>query len=293
MAEPFTGIQSSLDAVYVIKKWEEKGGLIEFTDKNGKLRTIEKKILKSYLLPANRGRTSFRTFETKQHDGWLVFPYVIKKGKAKTIPLKTLKKNFPKAYSYLSYYKKELKKRSLDDHSKAWFRFGRDQSLTRIENQPKILVGVLFKEERYIYDKSNMYFQSGGTAGYVGIKMRKNSPYSIFYVLAMLNHKALEWISTKIASKFERDFIAHGTDLLQDLPIRKIDFKKPKEKSAYDQIVKIVKEIIKLHKELKLAKTDREKKKTVKLIKQKRDDLDEKINSLYGITKLIKYAELK
>ena len=122
--------------------------------------------------------------------------------------------------------------------------------------------------------------------------MRKNSPYSIYYVLSLLNHKVLEWISTKTASVFERDYIAHGQTLLRDLPIRKINFKDSKERSAHDRIVKIVEEIIKLHKELKLAKTDREKKKTVKSIKQKRNNLDGKINSLYGIENLIKYAEI-
>lgn len=291
LAEPFTGIQSSLDFVYVIKKWNKKNSFIEFTDKNGKSRKLEKKILKPYLLPANRGKTSFRSFETKNHDGWLVFPYEVRNGKAKTIPKKTFKKNYPNAYNYLLDYKKELKERSLDDHSKEWYRFGRSQSLTRIENQPKIIVGVLFKEERYIYDKSNMYFQTGDTAGYVGIKMRKNSPYSIFYVLALLNHKALEWVSTKTASVFERDYIAHGQTLLRDLPIRKINFNNSKEKSKHDQIVQIVKEIIKLYNGLKLAKTDREKKKTVKSIAQKRNDLDKKINSLYEIKKLIKYVD--
>lgn len=292
VAEPFTGIQSSLDSVYVIKKWTKNGNYIEFTDKDGNKRSIEKNILKPYLLPANTGRTSFKSFETKNHDGWVLFPYKVTNGKAKTIPKKTLKRKFPNAYSYLSHFKKDLGKRSLDAHSKDWYRFGRSQALTKIEKQPKIIVGVLFKEERYIYDKNDMYFQTGDTAGYVGIKMQKKSKYSIFYILGLLNHTALEWVSSKRASTFERDYIAHGQTLLRDLPIRKIDFSKAAERKIHDQIVQTVKEIIKLHKESKSVKTDRELKTIDKSILEKRTKLDKTINSLYGIDKLIKYAEI-
>lgn len=291
LAEPFTGIQSSLDAVYVIKVWRDKGKLVEFQDKNGKTRVIEKNVLKPYLLPGNTGQTSFRSFETKEHDGWIVFPYHIQNGGAKTIPESDLKKTYPLAYEYLLDYKSELSKRDLDHHSSDWYRFGRSQSLTRIENQPKLIVGVLFKEERYIYDNDNMYFQTGDTAGYVGIKMRGNSQYSIFYLMGLLNHKALEWISSKMASVFVRDYIAHGQTLLRDLPIRKINFDIKKEKNDHDEISNIVKNLISLHKELETLKTDREISLKTKEIREKRDLLDKKINSLYGIENLIQYAD--
>jgi len=292
LAEPFTGIQSSLDAVYVIRKWTDKGPLIEFEDRDGKIRVIEKNILKPYLLPGNAGVTTFRSFQTKEHDGWLVFPYCVQSGRAKTIPETDLRKKYPHAYEYLSYYKSDLSKRDLDAHSSDWYRFGRSQSLTRIENQPKILVGVLFKEERYVYDENNMYFQTGDTAGYVGIKMRENSQYSIFYVMGLLNHKSLEWVSSKMASVFEGDYIAHGQTLLRDLPIRKIDFSVKKEKDMHDEISGIVQDLLTLHTELKNLKTDRDISLKQKEIKDERDLLDKKINSLCGIETLIKYADL-
>ncbi|MEO9307570.1 MAG: hypothetical protein ABI342_04560 [Nitrososphaera sp.] len=292
LAEPFTGIQSSLDKVYVIRNWKDKGDLVEFQDNDGKIRVIEKSILKPYLLPGNTGETSFRSFQTKEHDGWLVFPYHVKDEKAKTIPEIELKKKYPRAYEYLLDYKSELSKRDLDKHSSDWYRFGRSQSLTRIENQPKIIVGVLFKEERYVYDENNMYFQTGDTAGYVGIKMRNNSQYSIFYVMGLLNHKALEWVSSKMASVFEGDYIAHGQTLLRDLPIRKINFNVKKEKDMHDEISDIVKDLIMLHKKLKKLKTEREIFSKQKEIEDRRDLLDKKINSLWGIETLMQYADV-
>jgi len=83
-----------------------------------------------------------------------------------------------------------------------------------------------------------------------------------------------------------------GNILLRKLPIRKIDFSKPSERNIHDRIVKIVKEIIELHKQRKNAKTDRELKKFDKSILDKRTELDKVINSLYGINTLIKYAEM-
>ena len=256
------------------------------------MNNYEKNILKPYLLPANAGRTSFRSFETKTHDGWILFPYKVEQGKAKTIPEITLKSEFPKAYEYLHHFKHELEKRRLNSHSKDWYRFGRSQSLTRIENTSKIIVGVLFKQERYIYDPNSMYFQTGDTAGYVGIKIRENSPYSIFYILGLLNHSALEWIATKKASSFIRNYIAHGQTLLRELPIRKINFGNKEERETHDKIVEIVCDLIKLHKELKSAQTQRDQTKLNNEIKEKRKELDNTVNSLYGITKLIKYVEI-
>ena len=137
-----------------------------------------------------------------------------------------------------------------------------------------------------------MYFQAGGTAGYVGIKTRENSEYSIFYILGILNHKALEWVASKMASKFEGDYIAHGGSLLRDLPIKKIDFHDPKQKAKHDKIAETVKKIIQLHKDLKKAKTPRERTKITEDIKTKRGELEGTIDELYEIKSLIKYADL-
>lgn len=292
VAEPFTGIQSSKDAIYVIKKWTRNGDFIEFIDKNGTNRALEKDILKSYLLPANSGKNSFKSFETITNHGWIIFPYEVKEGKAKTIPENTFKQKFPNAYHYLSAFKLDLSKRDLDKHSTDWYMFGRGHALTKIENQPKIIVGVLFKGERYIYDENNLYFQTGGTAGYVGIKMRKNSKYSIFYILGLLNHPALEWVSSKKASTFVNNHIAHGELLLKELPIRKIDFSNPDEQKIHDQVVLFVKEIIEHHKTKKDAVTERDHSLILKQISEKRIELDKVINSLYDIDNLMKYVEV-
>ena len=291
IADPFTGIQSSRDSVYVIKKWKENGNYIEF-NKKGTARQIEKGILKPYLLPGNLQReAAFKSFETKTPDGWIIFPYEVVNGKAKTLPESTLKSKFPNAWAYLNDFKDTLSERDLDQHSTDWYRFGRSQSLTRIENQPKIIVGVLFKEERYIYDESNMYFQTGDTAGYVGIKMRDNSLYSIYYVLGLLNHKALEWVSSKRASVFQRDYIAHGQTLLRELPIKKIDFQNITEKAKHDEITKLVQDLIETYKNLKQSKTPRNEQKILDEIKTKRITLENTINELYDIQSLIKYAD--
>ncbi|MCH7646986.1 MAG: hypothetical protein IIA83_00045 [Thaumarchaeota archaeon] len=290
IAEPFTGVQSSNDSVYVIREWKQKGKYIEFTDMNGVKREIEKTILKPYLLRGNRGFTTFKSFETKKADGWIIFPYVVKDAKSEIISKSELKSKFPKAWKYLNSFKQELSTRDLRGNSTDWYRFGRGSAPTA--ESPKIIAGVLFKEERYIYDTNKIYFQTGDTAGYVGIKIREKSPYSIFYILGILNHIVLEWTASKMASTFEGNYIAHGQTLLRDLPIKKINFKDKKEKKQHDEIVKLVKDLINLHKNLKQAKTPRNEQKILNDISSKRTTLEKTINALYDIQSLIKYAEI-
>ena len=278
-ADPFTGIQTSCGKVFVIEKWVDAGEFITFTDHKGDERNIEKNILKPYLLPANRGGTSFRTFETKENDGWVIFPYE----DGDIIPEDELERDYPNTFEYLSDNRVLLDKVDRRTGSPEWYGFGRTQALTKIENQPKIICGVLFKEERYIYDNTNMYFQTGDTAGYVGIRMI-NQSYNIFYVLGLLNHPILEWVSSKIASSFVGNYIAHGQTVLNKLPIKKIDFEKPEMKKIHDDIVTIVTKLIELHRELKEAVDDRKIGQKKDEIKTEREELENKIYSLYDVT---------
>ena len=38
------------------------------------------------------------------------------------------------------------------------------------------------KEPMFMYDNENLVIQSGGTAGYCGIKMKENNKYDLFFL---------------------------------------------------------------------------------------------------------------
>ena len=88
---------------------------------------------------------------------------------------------------------------------------------------------------------------SGGTAGYCVVAVPETSEYSIYYIQAILNSKYLEWFSALYGEVFRGGYIARGTKVLKNLPIRKIDFTNAKEKILHDKIVSGQKELISIY----------------------------------------------
>jgi hypothetical protein len=66
----------------------------------------------------------------------------------------------------------------------------------------------------------------------------------------MLNSKYLEWFSSIYGEVFRGGYIARGTKVLNNLPIRKIDFDNTSEKSLHDAIVKSQQDLIALYSQI-------------------------------------------
>ena len=105
---------------------------------------------------------------------------------------------------------------------------------------------MLSTGDKYAVDTFSTFVSSGGTAGYCMIALPEDSQYSIYYIQAILNCKYLEWISSLYGEIFGGGFIARGTKVLKQLPVRKIDFEDAEEKQAHDNIVEKQKQLIKL-----------------------------------------------
>src|SRR5690606_21949217 len=129
-------------------------------------------------------------------------------------------------HSYFKYYEKEIKTRDVSPpiNKDDWFKFGRSQHLDSWVADEKIVVGVLSTGEKYPIDKRKTIVSSGGTAGYCIIAIPDNFDYSIYYIQAILNSKYLEWFSALYGEVFRGGYIARGSKVLKNLPIRKIDF---------------------------------------------------------------------
>jgi len=286
-AVPFNGVQTSKNQLYIIDKWTDNGKTITFT-KKGQDYTVEKSILKPYL--KTERNDLFSSFETIQPNAYLLFPYKVVKGHPVLYSNTEMKKKFPLAWDYLSTFKTELLDRDIQPeltNKSEWYRFGRHQSLTIFENRPKIIVGVLFFKDRYVYDTADIYFSSGGTAGYCGIYMKEESDYSPYYIMGLLNSGPVEWIATLLGDVFQGDCYAHGTDVLKRLPIRKIDFQDKKEKKKHDEICDIVKQVISLKKQRKQASQARDIQQIERGITHARKKLEEAVIRLYGIEALV------
>lgn len=246
----FNGIQTSANDVYIFTPSKEDKKYVSFS-KKGLEYKIEKEITKPYFQTSS-GEDNLYTYRTFKPNARVIYPYEPTKTGVDIIPLATIQKKFPLAYDYLQKHKAILNnpKRDIKPEPKTkdeWHRYGRHQSLDSCGLPSKIIVGVLSVGDKYAIDIHGTLISSGGTAGYCVVAIPTASNYSIFYIQAILNSKYLEWFSALYGEVFRGGYIARGTKVLKNLPIRKIDFSDAKEKTLHDKIVETQKELISIN----------------------------------------------
>lgn len=246
----FNGIQTSANMVYIFQPKSEKDGIYSF-EKDKKVWKVEKEVTRPYFQTSS-GDDGLNTYRTFKPNACVIFPYRKNDaGKLEMIPIDEIKKDYPKLFKYLIAHKSILNAVSRDikpvpTSPDEWHRYGRHQSLDACNLSEKIIVGVLSTGDKYAVDTFSTFVSSGGTAGYCMIALPENSQYSIYYIQAILNCKYLEWISSLYGEIFGGGFIARGTKVLKQLPVRKIDFENAEEKQAHDNIAGKQKQLIEL-----------------------------------------------
>ena len=247
------GIQTSKNPLYIITPDKIDNSFVYFEIK-GKKWKIEKELVRPYYkTPSSKKlKEKFKTYNFLSPNSFVIFPYKKQHGKVDVILETELVTKYPLAHSYFKYYEKEIKTRDVSPpiNNDDWFKFGRSQHLDSWEAEEKIVVGVLSTGEKYPIDKKKTIVSSGGTAGYCVIAIPDSCKYSIFYIQAILNSKYLEWFSALYGEVFRGGYIARGTKVLKNLPIREIDFSDAKQIKLHDKIVETQKELISINEEI-------------------------------------------
>lgn len=243
----FNGIQTSANKTYIFQPLEETETTYSF-QRDDTIWKIEKNLTKPYFKTVkDYGLSSYNSFRPNAR---VIFPYFKdENGKLQVIPLKELASNYPLGYSYIIAHKHELNRKNRDikpvpENDNEWHRYGRHQSLEACELPCKLIVGVLSQGEKYAVDVHGTLVSSGGTAGYCIISLPEESPYSIYYLQALLTSRPLEWISSLYGEIFRGGFIAGGTKVLKQLPFRTIDFDNHDDKKLHDDISALQQELI-------------------------------------------------
>lgn len=254
IARPFNGVQTSLNRIYVIKGKEILGENENYIiiNKNGKKYNIEKEVLKMYFQPINKVEKNVNSFDLLVTDKYIIFPYD-KNGELIDINLSQysgIKEYLLDNYDLI--VPKQISGKSTgrdvpNANENNWYQFGRVQAINEFNNEEKLIVGVMSKEPMFMYDNENLVIQSGGTAGYCGIKMKENNKYDLFFLQAYLSHPIISDVMEKMGSDFEGGFYSRGTQVLEKLPIINVDFENEKEKALYDKIVEKTKKIYELN----------------------------------------------
>lgn len=244
----FNGIQTSANDVYIHKPIDTDENYYTFLKDKVEWK-IERKLTRPYY-QTSTGLDNLYTYRKFEPNSFVIYPYKKVNESVEFIKIEELKAEYPFAFEYLSYYKDKLIKRDVKPEPETeneWYRYGRHQSLDNCEIPAKIVVGILSLGNKYAIDYEKTLLSSGGNGGYCIISLAEDSPYSIYYIQALLNSKYLEWYASLIGTVFRGGYISHGTQVLKRLPIVKINFEDKKEKEMHDNISILQKELIDLY----------------------------------------------
>lgn len=251
----FNGIQTSANDIYIFIPTKDDAKHYYFS-KKGVDYKIEKAITKPYFQTSS-GEDNLNTYRTFKPNARVIYPYQNTKKGVEIISLTDIQKKYPLAFEYLQKHKAILNKPKRDIKpvpatKEEWHRFGRQQGLNISDKKEKIILGVLSSGDKYAIDNFGTLFTSGGTAGYCAITMPDKFEYSTYYIQAILNSKYVEWFVILTGEVFRGSYFARGTKVLNNLPIRTIDFANPKEKALHDKIVAAQKELISIQDKIDL-----------------------------------------
>jgi hypothetical protein len=301
----YNGIQTSKNTVYVITEWRDVNYKLIAFSKEGQEWLIERAILRPFY---DDNISQLKSFHPMPDTAQVIFPYFLDLQddgtlRASVIPSDVMKQNYPNAYRWLEHNIDSLKVRDIRPSpfpSDEWYRFGRDQALTSFENRPKIVVGVNSLGDKYVLDFSNTLLASGGTAGECAIatfrEQNRQTPYDLHFILAILNHKAIEFFCRKRGSPFRGGWFARGTAVLKDVPIPIIDFDEldgdGNRIEQYNKVVGLSRELCDIYQTLEERLSGKETlklRRRARLVKQQMDNL---ISELYGTSNLIDKIDL-
>ena len=286
----FNGIQTSANRVYVFVPTSETETTYTFTAFDGNEYEVEKDVSKPYF-KTSKGADSMSTYRTFQPNARVFFPYQKDtNGHLQLIPLGTIQEQYPLFYSFLMAAKPALDNPKRDIQPKPttadeWYRYGRHQSLEACDVSEKMIVGVLAQAEKYAIDNNETLVSSGGTAGYCLVSVPPKSSYSIYYIQAILCSIQGEWLASLYGEIFRGGYIARGTKVLKQIPIREIDFDNDHERKVHDVIVTRQKRLIELGDAMNQISKQRKvliplERQFARLKQEQQSD----INDLYGMT---------
>ena len=292
----YNGIQTSANNIYIHTPIKEDKKYYYFI-KDNKQWKIEKQLTRPYYQTSS-GNDNLNTYRPFEPNSFVIYPYKKVKYKIEFIKILKLRKNYPKAFKYLNYYKKNLSNPKRDikpepETSNEWYRYGRHQSLDKCDVPAKIIVGVLSQGNKYAIDYYGTLISSGGTAGYCIITIPEDFPYSIYYIQAILNSKYIEWFSSLYGEVFSGGYIARGTKVLKRLPIHIINFDNYEEKELHDKITRIQQELISKQEEID-QNTGNKRKLTVfqRRFNFLKTDMDNCLKKIYNLEELDKKIPL-
>ena len=165
--------------------------LLDLIKKNSKVSTvfsnalnqeieIENKLLHPFLYGEDARKYSI-SYKSKV----LLFPYLLIENKIQLIPIKLLKNEYLKSYSYLLQLKDNLLNRKVKLDESNFYKYSAARSISDY-NQSKIMIPDMLVSNRISFDEDGTYFHGPAIHSVIFEKNIKVKPY---YYLGILNSK--------------------------------------------------------------------------------------------------------
>ena len=275
IAHTFVGTQTSADDVFVLDNCRQVKKHVVGTSRSlGQ----EVKVEAACTVPFLRGK-EIRRYQPLEAEARLICPYEILKDEFRLLPLSELSKRFPLALAYLEANKLVLAERERGRFSgQNWYAFGYPKSMTLFQI-PKIVVPDYNKISSFTFDSDGHFYKTG-----YGVIL-ENSSLSPFYVLGLLNSPLLFRYLVSIGTSLRGGYVRFWTQFIEQLPIRRIDFSNATDVVRHDCMVKLVEQMLQLHKQQGAAKSDDDREIYQRQIDATDQEIDNLVYDLYGLTK--------
>jgi uncharacterized protein YaaR (DUF327 family) len=116
------------------------------------------------------------------------------------------------------------------------------------------------------------------------ILLSKRGQYKYHYILGILNSKLMDFVYSLMNPEKGEALAEVKKQHVENLPIRMIDFENPDDVKRHDKMVKLVEQMLDLHKKLNTAKIPDEKTRIQRQIDSTDRQIDNLVYSLYGLT---------
>lgn len=247
-----------------------------FVFESGTLK-VEKEIVREPVFASDFGRYRFAP-----SGKWrVIFPCVSEDGEFRLYTEQELKQRFPRAYAHLHRHQQALKRRK---QFKEWFGYSAPRNLA-LHDRAQIAVPLLADGGMFarIPEKTHGRLCPMAGGGFT-ITLSSQCQVKPEYVLGLLNSRLLFWRLRGASNLFRGGWITCTKQYFGGLPIRTIDFADKTDRTAHDRMVKLVEQMLELHKKLAAARTPQEQTALERQIAAADAQIDRLVYDLYGLT---------
>jgi len=252
VADVFKGTGTDADRVFVLKELTR-----DATNVHAWSEYLQKEVTlePTFLKPALRGRSIGR-YEIVDRDLLLLFPYQRVGEKLILVHDKTLAAEAPMTMAYLRACKPRLDERENGrfKNVQGWYAYGYPRSMNRFDRIKIVLPDVCNRGKCWLEDDPHWLIDSA-----YGIELHDGCNLDLRYVLGILNSPLLTYFLHETGTALRGGYFRMKTAYLNPFPLRPIDFNNSADKALHDEMVRLVDQMLTLHRQLAATGTDREK----------------------------------